>query len=59
MKAALLLLLALAACSPEDGRKRGELGADPGNRPDDGLVVRERTDSLRGTPTKPPPTKGR
>jgi hypothetical protein len=24
-------LLALAACSPEDGRTRGQLGADPGN----------------------------
>ena len=40
----LLLCLLAAACSPEDGRKRGERGADPGNRPDDGLLVRERTD---------------
>ena len=48
----LLLCLLAAACSPEDGRKRGERGADPGNRPDDGLLVRERTDVYRATPRK-------
>ena len=26
-----LALLVLVACSPEDGRARGQLGADPGN----------------------------
>ena len=49
-----LLLLAVAACSPEDGRKRGERGADPGNHPDDGFVIREKIDLYRGTPEKPP-----
>ena len=34
LAAATLLLAALImACSPEDGRRRGERGADVGNRP--------------------------
>ena len=48
----LLLFLLCAGCSPEDGRKRGERGADPGNRAGDGLVVREKTDVYRATPRK-------
>lgn len=30
-----LVGLGLVACSPEDGRKAGERGADVGNRPDE------------------------
>ena len=52
--AALGLSLGLSACSPEDGRKRGERGADLGNRPDNGPVLREKTDMFRGTPRKSP-----
>lgn len=51
---ALVLATVLASCSPEDGRKRGERGADPGNRPTDDPVLREKTDPYRGTPLKPP-----
>ncbi len=29
------LVLLLVACSPEDGRRPGERGADVGNRPDE------------------------
>jgi len=29
-----LAALLLVACSPEDGRRRGQAGADVGNRPD-------------------------
>ncbi|MBI2760966.1 MAG: hypothetical protein HYX51_06025 [Chloroflexi bacterium] len=36
---ALILALVVAACSPEDGRKRGEKGADVGNRPADPASV--------------------
>jgi hypothetical protein len=32
-------VLLLAACSPEDGRERGQNGADIGNRPDAAVEV--------------------
>lgn len=33
------LALLLAGCSPEQGRERGQRGADVGNRPEDSAAV--------------------
>lgn len=47
----LLLLLALAACSPPEAqRKPGEPGADVGNR-GASLVLHGRNDAFHGTPS--------
>ena len=51
-----LLALGLAACSPEDGRRAGERGADVGNRPDEPAEVElhGKSDPSHDVPTKLP-----
>ena len=54
--AALVLLAAAAGCSPEDGRTRGQLGADIGNT---ALPVQLHGNRERNNPSYAVPTPGK